>query len=74
VYRGFYDYPFYGRTYNIAIEIYSAIPDSLDEAIKLNRAILLAPGEKCSTEFQAMVYEANGRIRGFTDNNDVIPE
>jgi hypothetical protein len=66
VYRGFYNFPFYGRTYNIALELYSAIPDSLDEAIRLNRAFTLAPGGKMSTKLSAIVYEAGRRIGGFT--------
>ena len=72
VYRGFYNFPFYGRTYNIALEIYSAIPDSLDEAIKLGRAFSLAPGEKMSTSFSAIVYESDGRIKGYTEDNRCI--
>jgi hypothetical protein len=65
VYRGFYNFPFYGRTYNIALELYSAIPDSLDEAIRLGRAFALRPGEKLDTKFEAIVYEAGRRIKGF---------
>jgi hypothetical protein len=65
VYRGFNNFPFYGRTYNIALEPYSAIPDNLDEAIRLNRAFTLAPGEKLGTKFSAIVYETGRRIRGF---------
>jgi hypothetical protein len=69
VYRGFYNFPFYGRTYNIALELYSAIPDSLDEVIKLKRELSLMPGEKLSTKFYTIVYESDKRIIGFTKNN-----
>jgi hypothetical protein len=72
VYRGFYNFPFYGRTYNIALEIYSAIPDSLDEVIKLNRDIRLKPGENISTSFSVVVYKAKGRIKGFDKDKQVI--
>lgn len=74
VYRGFYNYPFYGRTYNIALELYSAIPDSLDEAIKLDRALTLAPGEKLGTRFKAIVYESKKRIKGFDQDNGPITD
>jgi len=74
VYRGFYDSPFYGRTYNIALELYSAIPDSLDEVIKLNRALCLGPGEKRSTRFYTIAYESNKRIKGFDDNHQPIKQ
>jgi hypothetical protein len=72
VYRGFYNFPFYGRTYNIALELYSAIPDSLEEVIKLNRAICLKPGEKIGTKFQTIVYETDKRIKGFNENNEIL--
>ena len=72
VYRGFNECPFYGRTYNLAIELYSAIPDSLDEVIELGREIHLPPGGQIATNFATIVYEANTRIKGFTDDNRVI--
>lgn len=73
VYRGFHDFPFYGRTYNIALEPYSAIPDNLDEAIKLGRALHLEPGEQIHTRFSAIIYESSARIRGFTENYRPLP-
>jgi Domain of unknown function (DUF4432) len=73
VYRGYYGFPWYGRTYNIALEPYSAIPDSLDEVIKLGRALALGPGEKLSTRFCAIVYQSRGRIKGFTEENQPLP-
>ena len=72
VYRGHNEYPFYGRTYNLAIELYSAIPDSLDEVIELGRAINLPPGGEISTRFSTIVYESGTRIKGFTDDQQVI--
>ncbi len=72
VYRGFYDFPFYGRTYNIALELYSAIPDCLDEVINLHRALSLMPGEKMNTTFYTIVYESDKRIKGFNENHEPI--
>jgi len=72
VYRGFMDFPFYGRTYNIALELYSAIPDSLDAAIEMGRDLCLKPGEKLGTSFQAIVYESASRIKGFDKDNKPI--
>lgn len=73
VYRGFYGFPFYGRTYNIALEPYSAIPDSLDEVIRLGRELHLDPGQPISTRFSAIIYESRGRIAGFTEENQPLP-
>lgn len=65
VYRGFYSFPFYGRTFNLALELWSATPDNLDDVIKLGRAITLGPGETKRTRFEAIAYESDARIKGF---------
>jgi hypothetical protein len=69
VYRGFHGFPWYGRTYNLALEPYSAIPDNLDEVIKLGRALTLMPGAQLSTSYFAIIYQSDRRIKGFTKDN-----
>ena len=71
--RGMYGFPFYGRTYSLALEPYSAIPDSLDEVIRLGRALSLEPQAEIRTNFSCLVYETSGRVAGFTDDNQIIP-
>jgi hypothetical protein len=72
VYRGFYNFPFYGRTYNIALEPWSAIPDNLDDVIKMGREFTLQPGKNISTRLDAIVYEADSRIKGFNKDNEIV--
>ncbi|HHT10891.1 MAG TPA: DUF4432 family protein [Candidatus Atribacteria bacterium] len=72
VYRGFYGFPFYGKTYNLALELYSAIPDDLDEVIRLNRALCLKPGEELRTIFHTIVYQSSSRIQGFNQQHQPI--
>lgn len=72
VYRGFYNFPFYGRTYNIALEPWSAIPDNLDDVIKAGRELTLQPKEKINTDITAIVYESESEIKGFTKDNKII--
>jgi len=72
VYRGYYNFPFYGRTYNIALEPWSAIPDNLDDAIKMGRELTLQPMQELNTKFQVIIYESNSRISGFDKNNEAI--
>ena len=72
VYRGYYNFPFYGRTYNIALEPWSAIPDNLDDVIKLGRELELQPGKKLDTKFSAIVYQAESGIKGFSENNEAV--
>jgi len=67
-----YDNFFFGRTYNIALELYSAIPDCLDEAIRLGRDIRLSAGQELSTKFVVIVYEAQGRVKGFDQEYRVL--
>lgn len=70
-YRGFHSFPFYCRTYNIAIELWSAVPGNLDEVLKLGRELTLLPQEELETKYFAIVYESNKRIKGFTEKNNV---
>ncbi len=72
VYRGYYNFPFYGRTYNIALELWSAIPDNLDEVINMGRELSLQSMEKLKTKFKVIVYQSKSRINGFDDYNKVI--
>ena len=72
VYRGFYNFPFYGRTYNIGLEPYTAIPANFDEVVKLGREYTLDPGEELRTKYYAITYTGKNRIKGFDDKNNVI--
>jgi hypothetical protein len=74
VYRGFYNSPFFGRTYNIALEPYSAMPDNLDEVIRLGRDIRLDPLQELSTKFAIIVYGAKGRVKGFDEQYRVLSD
>ena len=74
VYRGYYNFPFYGRTYNIGIEPWSAIPGSLDKVIELKRELTLKPQEELKTKYFAIVYESKKRIKGFDENNKGVIE
>jgi hypothetical protein len=55
VYRGAMDYPFWGATYNIALEPCATLP-CLSEAAKENEALRLAPGATLTAELQAAVF------------------
>ena len=67
-YQGFYNYPFYGRTYNVGIEPWSAIPGNLKEVVKAKQGIVLKPKEKISTNYFAIVYESKNEINGFNED------
>lgn len=51
VYKGAFGYPWYGRTYNIGLELFSSIPGGLLNAIKRGTQLKLKPQETIETEF-----------------------
>jgi len=63
--RGSQGYPWYGRTYNIAIEPWSSLPDNFGKVLKNGDFVLLEPGEIISTKYVAIVYKSDKRIEGF---------
>ena len=70
--RGSYDYPWYGRTYNMALEIVTSPPDrGIDSAVKDQTALLIAPGERVTTYANAMVYAGKGRVSRLHENGEV---
>lgn len=52
--RGSFDYPWYGRTYNIALEPFSSLPILL-EAVKRGDSLKLKPGESLSVTLKSSV-------------------
>ncbi len=49
-------YPWYASTYNIALEIWSSMPSSFDEAKRRNTLRKLSGGESISTEYLFTVF------------------
>ena len=72
VYRGCYSYPWYGRTYNIALEPWSSVPDDFDEVIKKGDYLEILPGQSLISKYTAIVYESKERINGFDSNYNVL--
>ncbi|MBC7333852.1 MAG: hypothetical protein H5T85_05290 [Actinobacteria bacterium] len=72
VYRGSYGFPWYGRTYSVALEPWSSLPDNLDEALKKGNCLKLLPGESLTTSYVAVIYESKARIKGFDDKYNVL--
>ncbi len=58
VYGGHNDYPWYGRTYNVALEPFSSYPPAgVPNAIKNGTALVLQPGQVIETELVATAFE-----------------
>ena len=64
-YGGSWGYPFYGRTYHVAIEPFNAPIGSLDDAIRTGTGGRLEPGERVRTSLRAGAVTGDGPFRGF---------
>ena len=61
VYGGHNDYPWYGRTYNCALEPFTSYPPAgVPNAIKNGTALMLKASETVETELVAVAYEGEG--------------
>lgn len=71
--RGGYGYPWYGRTYNMALEPWTSWPgDGLAAAVEEGTAMRLAAGEARRTELQAVLWTGRGRVDRVTPEG-VVP-
>lgn len=58
VYGGHTDYPWYGRTYNCALEPFTSYPPAgVKQAIENDTALIMKPGEVIETELVAVAYQ-----------------
>jgi len=58
VYGGHNDYPWYGRTYNVALEPFSSYPPAgVPNAIQNGSALILKPNQVIETELVAIAFE-----------------
>jgi hypothetical protein len=61
VYGGHTDYPWYGRTYNCALEPFTSYPPAgVKKAIENGTALIMKPDEVIDTELVAVAYQGEG--------------
>jgi hypothetical protein len=64
VYGGHTDYPWYGRTYNCALEPFTSWPPAgIASAVQNGTALLLQPQQEIETVLAAVAYEGEGVTR-----------
>jgi len=72
VYGGHTDYPWYGRTYNCALEPFTSYPPAgIKGAIDNGTAVMMEPGQTIETELVAVAYEGEG-VRGISVDGGVV--
>ena len=73
VYGGHNDYPWYGRTYNVALEPFTSYPPAgIQNAIKNGTALLMKPSEVIETDLVAVAYEAASVTRVGRDGSIAV--
>jgi hypothetical protein len=61
VYGGHTDYPWYGRTYNCALEPFTSYPPAgIKHALDNGSALIMKPGQVIETKLTAVAYEGEG--------------
>ena len=63
VYKGATGTPFWGRTYNCAIEPFSSIPSGLANAAKRGTQLTFKPGQSRKTWLTAVAYSGKARVK-----------
>ena len=67
--HGSFAYPWYGRTYNMALEIVTSPPDQgISSAVKDQTALMLLPGERITAFANAIIYTGRGRVLRLDQN------
>ncbi len=70
---GLSGYPWYGRTYNMALEIFTSLPGfGVSDAVENGSAVLLLPGEELSAELKTVVFHSKNRIKQITPEGKIV--
>jgi hypothetical protein len=72
VYGGAYAPPWYGRTYNIALEPFSTIQLTVAEAVEDGSAHVLEPGQALEARFVAVAYAGIDGVKQITAEGEVV--
>lgn len=64
VYGGAFGYPYYGRTYNLALEPFNGPVEPLANLADQGRARVLGPGQSVTAVLECGIFEAPGEVQG----------
>lgn len=71
VFRGNYGYPWYGRTYNLALEPFTSWPGGMANALPRGTVPVIGPGEAIETTLLAAAYQGVSRVSGISADGSV---
>jgi hypothetical protein len=73
--RGAYGYPWYGRTYSMALEPWTSWPgDGLAAAVAQGTALRLEAGERRRTILHALLWEGHGPVTRVSSEGVILAE
>jgi Domain of unknown function (DUF4432) len=73
--RGAYGYPWYGRTYSMALEPWTSWPgDGLSAAVQQGTALRLAAGQALHTTLYAVLWAGHGNVERVTPSGITLKE
>ncbi len=72
VYRGGMEYPWFGATYNVALEPVSSYPPTLTEAIKANTQLVLPAGGERRTQLLALAFSDRTEVGGIGPDGKIF--
>lgn len=72
VYRGAFDYPWWGTTYNVAVEPQTSYPNHLPDQIKAGNALHFDPGQTIDTSYLATFYRGTRPVVGVQPDATVL--
>jgi len=74
VYRGAFDYPWWGTTYNISIEPQTSYPNHLPRQIEAGNALHIEPGQTIETELLASFYSDSAPVIGVSADGSILTD
>ncbi len=66
VFGGGYGFPWYGRTYNLALEPWTSWPGGLRNSLARRAVMQIGAGESISTKLAAVAYQGFDRVAGIS--------
>lgn len=74
VFGGGYGYPWYGRTYNVALEPFTSFPgNGLEAAVQNGTALALEAGQSRTANIKAVAYTGLKGVKRIQEDGTVIP-
>jgi len=71
VFGGGFGYPWYGRTYNLALEPWTSFPGGMANALARDTTLKLKAGESRETKLLACAYDGVSRVSKIKDDGSV---